>query len=71
MRNRGRVRKERFASRAFAFAIQDAEREINVLVGHSYQQPLASRRAGSLKITDSDEAVTFEAQLPAEADQPT
>ena len=71
VRNRGRVRKERIASRAFAFAIEDAEREINLLFGHSFDAPLASRSAGSLVVADAAEAVTFEARLPVEADQPT
>lgn len=69
--NRGRVRKERIASRAFGFAIDDAEREISLLYGHSYDTPLASRAAGSLVIADSAEAVSFRATLPREAEQPT
>ena len=72
MKNRGTVRKESFRSRAFRFSIsQETEREINLLVGHDYQRPLASRRAGSLTIRDGDDAVTFEATLPAAAEQPT
>ena len=33
MASRGRVRKERFSPRAFRFAIDDPDREINLLVG--------------------------------------
>lgn len=71
MRDRGRVRKERFAPRAFEYAIEDESREINLLVGHDYQRPLASRKMGSLTVEDTSEAVTFEARLPAKAEQPT
>ena len=72
VRDRGRVRKETIASRAFAFAIEDRDREINLLLGHSFGAPLASRRAaGNLEIEDTAEAVRFEATLPEEARQPT
>ena len=66
VRDRGRVRKERFAPRAFRFAIEDETRQIDVLVGHSFDKPLASRKAGTLAIADSDDAVTFEATLPGD-----
>ena len=65
IRDRGRVRKERFESRAFRFAIeQEPERRIDILVGHDYGKPIASRQAGTLTIEDSADAVTFEAVLP-------
>ena len=65
IRDRGRVRKERFQPRAFRYAIdQDPERRIDLLVGHDYGKPLASRKAGTLDIADGDDAVTFEARLP-------
>ena len=65
IRDRGHVRKERFEPRAFRYAIdQDQERRIDLLVGHSYDRPLASRQAGTLIIEDSDDAVTFVATLP-------
>ena len=70
--DRGRVRKESFASRAFAFAIdQEPTRKIDLLVGHDFGKPIASRQAGSLKITDSADAVRFEATLPDEALTPS
>ena len=69
MSDRGRVRKESFAARAFSFAVDDPEREIHLLRGHSFDQPLASKRAGSLRLVDTDEALEFEATLPDE--QPT
>ena len=70
--DRGRVRKESFASRAFAFAIdQEPTRKLDLLVGHDFGKPIASRQAGSLKITDSADAVRFEATLPDEALTPS
>ena len=64
VRDRGRVRKERFEPRAFRFAIEDEARQIDVLVGHDYGKPIASRKAGTLQIADGEDGVTFEAQLP-------
>ena len=60
----GRVRKESFLSRAFAFAVNDTTREIHLLSGHDYSTPLASRRAGTLELVDSDTELRFEATLP-------
>ena len=68
----GRVRKERFASHAFDFTInQEPEREINFLFGHSFNRPLASRKAGTLALEDRADAVLFEATLPPAGEQPT
>ena len=64
IRDRGRVRKERFEPRAFRFSIEDEARQIDVLVGHSFDKPIASRKAGTLAIRDGDDAVEFEARLP-------
>lgn len=65
IRDRGRVRKERFEPRAFRYSIeQDAERRIDLLVGHDFGKPLASRQAGTLDIEDGADAVTFTARLP-------
>jgi len=44
---RGRPRKERFAPRAFGFRVEDPEAEIHLLAGHSFDRPLASKRAGT------------------------
>ena len=63
--DRGRVRKERFEPGAFSFAINDANRRIDFLLGHKYDTPLASRQAGTLEIRDTATAVEFEATLPA------
>ena len=70
--DRGRVRKESFASRAFRFAIdQEPDRKIDLLVGHDFGKPIASRQSGSLRIVDGDDAVRFEATLPDEALTPS
>ena len=68
----GRIRKESFQSRAFGFAIDvEPTRSIDFLVGHDFGKPVASRRAGTLDITDADDAVRFTAMLPDEAATPT
>ena len=64
IRDRGRVRKERFESRAFRYAIEDEQRRIDILVGHDFGKPIASRKAATLEIADGDDGVTFEARLP-------
>ena len=69
-RNGGRLRKERFAPRAFSYAIED-DREIHFLSGHDFGKPLASRKSGSLILEDSDEALTMEATLAAEIEDTT
>lgn len=69
--DRGDIRKETIDSGAFSFAIEDREREISLLSGHDFAQPLASKRAGSLVLDDEDRALTFRATLPPENRQPT
>lgn len=62
-RNGGRPRKEVIASRAFSYRVDKPDEDIHLLVGHSYDRPLASRGAGTLKLADSDEALSFEAVI--------
>ena len=50
--------------RAGRFAIEDDSRQIDVLSGHGFGKPLASRKAATLDIEDGDDGVTFEARLP-------
>ena len=70
--DRGRVRKESFASRAFRFAIDtEPDRKIDLIVGHDFGKPIASRQSGTLRIVDADDAVRFEATLPEEALAPS
>lgn len=61
--NGARPRKEEFAPKAFGFAVEDLTREIHLLVGHSFDKPLASRGAGTLTLTDGNDALQFEAIL--------
>ena len=69
--DRGRVRKERIAPGAFRYAIEDATRRIDILVGHDFGKPIASRQSGTLEIVDNADAVIFEATLPAEGLAPS
>ena len=69
--DRGSVRKETFRSQAFSYAVDDPAREINLLGGHSFGQPVASKHAGSLKLSDTPAALEFRATLPPERDQPS
>ena len=63
--DRGRVRKERFGKRAFRYAIdENKDAKIDLLVGHDFGKPVASRQSGTLELIDSDDAVSFTAQLP-------
>ena len=71
VRDRGRVRKEEFLERAFAFAVEDPEREIHLLSGHSFDKPLASKRRGTLRLDDADDGLRFEADLPEVTEQPS
>ena len=63
--DRGRVRKERINSRAFDYAISAENRKIDLLVGHDFGKPIASRQSGTMTIEDSADAVRFVATLPA------
>ena len=62
----GRPRKEVIASRAFGYRVDRPDEDIHFLVGHSYDRPLASRKAGTLDLQDSDDALTFEARISPE-----
>ena len=56
----GRKRKQRIAPGAFRFALEDPDREISLLLGRNYDQPLASKLSGSLKLEDTREALRFD-----------
>ena len=62
----GRPRKEVIAPRAFAYRVDRPDEDIHFLAGHSYDKPLASRGAGTLSLTDSDDALTFTAIIAPE-----
>ncbi|PRX37910.1 hypothetical protein SAMN05216257_105121 [Meinhardsimonia xiamenensis] len=62
----GRERlREVFEARAFAASVA-AGGDIHLLVHHDFDRPLASRGAGSLEISDGDDALTFEATIAPE-----
>ena len=58
-----RPKKEEFGPSAFSFAVDDPERDIHLLIGHSFDRPLASKKAGTLILRDSAAALDFEAIL--------
>lgn len=62
----GRPRKEIIASRAFEYRVNKTDEDIHLLIGHSYDRPLASRGAGTLKFEDTDDALIFDAELTEE-----
>ena len=64
--DRGSTRKEYFNARAFKFALEDPDRRLDILVGHDFGKPIASRQSGSLTLTETDAAVSFEAVLPVD-----
>lgn len=73
--DRGAVRKETFGEHAFTYSVEAAQAspdlDISLLSGHSFNRPLAGLRAGSLVLAARADALDFEAELPAEADQPS
>ncbi|MGB3390740.1 MAG: HK97 family phage prohead protease, partial [Pseudaminobacter sp.] len=64
--NGRRPKKEQFAEGAFSYAIEDATRDIHLLSGHSFDKPLASKKAGTLNFSDTSSALKFEAILTPE-----
>ncbi|WP_321830664.1 HK97 family phage prohead protease [Thalassovita sp.] len=64
----GRERREMIAARAFADRIERGE-DVHFLSGHDFNKPLASRSAGTLTLTESDDALTIEATISAEMGQ--
>lgn len=62
---RGRPRKEKFAPHAFRYSVE-SETEINLLVGHDWGKPLASRSTGTLTLKDTEEGLEFEARISPE-----
>ena len=53
------ARKSQVSPGAFRFAIEDATREINLLAGRSYDRPLGSKMAGTLRLEDAEDALRF------------
>lgn len=65
----GKPRKEVIAPRAFAYRVNDPKEDIHLLVGHSYDRPLASKLTNTLSLKDTDEALTFDAIITREISQ--
>lgn len=65
----GKPRKEMFVAGAFAYRVDTPSshdggpKEIHLLVGHDYGKPLASVRAGTLKLRDTAAALIFSAMV--------
>lgn len=58
----GRERREVISARAFADRIERGE-DVHFLSGHDFNKPLASRSAGTLTLTETDEALTVDATI--------
>lgn len=67
--DRGTVRKESILPGAFNFTLQDPGREVNLLFGHSFDRPLASRKSGSLELKDTADFLEFVATIPEGAER--
>ena len=66
----GRERREMIAARAFADRLDRGE-DVHFLSGHDFNKPLASRSAGTLTLTESDDALTVDATIGADMNQVT
>ena len=69
--DRGTVRKETIKPGAFSYALDDPKREINLLFGHSFDKPLASKQAGTLTFNDAENWLEFIATIPEGAERAT
>ena len=69
--DRGTVRKETILPGAFSYALGDKNREINLLLGHSFDKPLASKLAGTLTLKDKEDFLEFIATIPEGAERAT
>jgi Escherichia/Staphylococcus phage prohead protease len=68
-RGGGRPQKERIAPRAFAYRVEDPDKEIHLLSGHDFGMPLASKLTSTLQLRDSNRALTFDAIISPEMAQ--
>ena len=65
-RRRDRVRKQRVKPGAFTFALEAADREINILLGRDFDRALGSKLANSVVFDDGPDALRFRVEtLPA------
>ncbi len=60
----GRPQKEVIEPEAFSYRVDLPDEDIHLLVGHSFDAPLASKLTDTLMLKDSREALTFEAIIP-------
>lgn len=67
--DRGAVRKETILPGAFGFTLADPDRDVHLLVGHSFDKPLASRKAKTLTLRDTEDFLEFVAQIPEGAER--
>lgn len=65
-KNGGRPQKEEFLPGAFSHSINNDDQEIHLLVGHSFDKPLASKNTDTLTFNDTDEALNFDAEITPE-----
>lgn len=65
-RGGGRPKKEIIAPLAFNYRVARPEEDIHLLIGHSYDRPLASRSTGTLQLSDTKEALVFDALITDE-----
>ena len=71
LQDRGTVRKESIEPGAFSFSINAPDRDVHLLVGHSYDKPIASKEAGTLEFNDTEDFLEFIAQIPPGAERAT
>lgn len=62
----GRPKKEVIAPHAFKYRVDAPDKEIHLLVGHDFGQPLASKLTETLFLTDTAKALSFEAIVTRE-----
>lgn len=55
---------ERIAPGAFARSLRNRKSDIRLYVNHNSDMPLASRRSGTLELTEDDHGLKVEAELP-------
>jgi len=62
----GKPQKEEFHPGAFTHSINSPDQEISLLVGHSFDKPLAKKSNGSLTFKDSIDELVFDADIHPE-----
>jgi HK97 family phage prohead protease len=66
----GKPRKEEFAPGSFKYSLENTDSSpIHLLSGHSYDKPLASTENKTLVLTDTPDALTFDAEITEQVAQ--